>query len=662
MADLIDKAKSMIAPGPDKSVLERIKRSRAQANDKTAEWKECLEFARGNQYAYISSNNKLEHQATRGSADGKGKPNWRVRQSRNLIFPIIDGKVSAATQRVPGYEVVPSSTDAEDISGARLAEKIALAGYQNWSIRRATEAAVHLALVPGEAFAMPYWDSSIGPFLETEDGSTVGVGDIRVRIYSAPEVSWEPGCQFADSPYWVVEHARPIATVSSEDGFIGGKLTADAKLDWNGSVTEPSQMVLVTEYLERPCPLYPQGRHLIIANGKLAFPEGDYPLKDKAGRAIDSPCLHRLSYMIDPTSDRDQGLVKQLIEPQRTFNDAMNKVSEWKNVALFPQILAPVGSIDTRSRPTDEPGAIIYYNPIVGMEPKWRPVPPIPSELFSLADRMQSLMGSIASENQVPSQVESGKGIQSILERDRIAWQNFIVKLADWHSAIMRDCLLLVQRHYTEKRLIQYRGRTGWESIPDFMGMDIRGQSDARVSPGSLEPRTRAAIEQRVMNYAQMGWVSPEAAMAAIDGGNAEKLIESYELDIARANLVISKIRSGAFLQEPPRPIFPGEEAMDENGEPLDEVPGWMPRTGVDNLSVHKAIFSDWFKTDEWDATTPEGKEASLLYFSAVLDGEAKAAARAQELQAAEAQSAGMMNAAKPGLGTPQATLPAIPT
>jgi hypothetical protein len=658
--NLIEK---LVGPSaPEKSVMERIRRSRKQAEDLTPEWKECLEFARGNHYAFVSSRNKLTNQATKESYDGRGKPKWRVRQSRNLIFAILDSKISAATQRVPGYEVIPSTTDSEDVSGAKLAEKIALSGYESWSLRRATEAATYYALTTGEAFAFPYWDSGVGPFVETEQG-VVGIGDVRVKVYGAPEVSWEPGCQFDDSPFYVIEHARPIDSVKNEEGFLGTKLTPDAELDWRGEKTEPSQMVLVTEYLERPTAEYPNGRRMTIANGKLIFPADDYPLKGTDGRALDAPCLHRLSYMIDPSNDRDQGLVKQLIEPMRTFNDALNKVSEWKNVALSPQILAPVGSLDARTRPSDEPGSVVYYNPIVGHEPKWRPVPPIPSELFALADRMERLMGFISSDNQVPSQVESGKGIQSLLERDRLAWQNFIVKLADWHSAVMRDCLTLVQRYYTEPRVIQFRGRTGWESIRDFMGINLRNQTDVRVAPGSLEPRTRQAIEQRVMNYAQLGWVSPEAAMAAIDGGTAEKLIESYELDIARANLIISKLRSGEFLNEPPRPIFPGEEAMDpQTGEMLMEVPGWMPREGVDNVAVHKAVFSDWFKTDDWDTLAPEYKEASLLYFSALIEIETRQAERAKQLQAEEAMSQGMMNAAKPDMGTPQSSLPAIPS
>lgn len=660
VTELIEKLNTPSAP--ERSVLDRIRRSRRQADDKVPEWKECLEFVRGNHYAFINARNKLVNQATKESYDGRGKPKWRVRQSRNLIFAILDGKISAATQRVPGYEVIPTTADAEDIAGSKIAEKIALAGYENWSIRRATEAAVHYALTTGEAFAFPFWDQNVGPFVEAE-GSTIGIGDCRVRIYGAPEVSWEPGCQFADSPYYVIEHARPIDTVEKEDGFLGAKLTPDAELDWKGDKSEPSRMVLVTEYLERPCPEYPQGRWLTLANGKIIFPKSEYPLKDLEGRAIDSPCIHRLSYMIDPSSDRDQGLVKQLIEPMRTFNDALNKVSEWKNVALSPQILAPVGSLDSRTRPSDEPGSVVYYNPIVGHEPKWRPVPPIPSELFSLADRMERLMGFIASENQVPSQVESGKAIQVLLERDQLSWQNFITKLAEWHSRIMRDLLTLVQRHYTEPRIVQYRGRTGWESINDFLGADIRGQTDVRVAPGSLEPRTRQSIEQRVMNFAQLGWVSPEAAMSAINSGTGEKLVESYELDIARANLVISKLRAGTFLQEPMRPVFPGEEAMDpETGMPLSEVPGWMPRQGVDNVAVHRAVFSDWFKTDEWDSLDPQVKEASLLYFSALQDIEAREAQRAQQLQAEQAMAQGMTNAAKPDMGTPQSSLPAIPS
>jgi hypothetical protein len=75
------------------------------------------------------------------------------------------------------------------------------------------------------------------------------------------------------------------------------------------------------------------------------------------------------------------GLVEHLLDSQRTINDCTNKQLEWKNHALIPQLLAPVGSI--RTKRTDKPGAIIEYIPINGAVPEWQPIPPVPSELSS---------------------------------------------------------------------------------------------------------------------------------------------------------------------------------------------------------------------------------------------------------------------------------------
>jgi hypothetical protein len=90
-------------------------------------------------------------------------------------------------------------------------------------------------------------------------------------------------------------------------------------------------------------------------------------------------------------------------------------------------------------------------------------------------------------------------------------------------------------------------------------------------------------------------------------------------------------------------------------------MPGWMPRPMIDNVSVHRSVFGDWFKTDDWDNLAPEGKEAGLLYYSALLEIEQQEAARAQMMQAQEAEAQGMMNAAKPAIGAkPAASMPAV--
>jgi hypothetical protein len=381
------------------------------------------------------------------------------------------------------------------------------------------------------------------------------------------------------------------------------------------------------------------GRWITIANKRQILPERPYPCTDAQGNILDEHVLCKLSYFTDPDSDRDSGLVRHLLDAQRTINDCTNKQLEWKNLALAPQIVVENGEF--REKITDEPGAVYHYRGAGTV--RWREVPPIPGELSQLKEEAKRDMAQIAAQNEIPSQVESGRGIQVLIERDANRRQAFIARLADFHSTLMRHCLYLVQKHYTEDRLLKIKGRFGWEHIPDFQGSDLRGQADVRVAPGSIEPRTKAAVEQRIMTFAQAGWISPEAAMAAINGGTAEKLVESYELDVARANLMIQKIKEG------PEVLFSGEMRIEPDGR---EVPAWMPRP-FDNIQVHKSVFEDWMKTNDYDTLPQPMQVAAETYYQGLLQLEAEKAAADAQAQQMQAESLGMANAAKPQLPPP---------
>jgi hypothetical protein len=244
------------------------------------------------------------------------------------------------------------------------------------------------------------------------------------------------------------------------------------------------------------------------------------------------------------------------------------------------------------------------------------------------------------------------------------------------------------------------RGRFGPELIPDFRGAQLRSQVDVRVWPASIEPRSKQAIEQRVMNFAQLGWITPEAAMSAVYSGTAENLIEGYELDKARAFQVIQTIKDGSFITEPPRSVLPSEDAgpkLDEMGNPIPvlgpdgqpvmeagppgppdpmtgqpmpgpavpqyvketEVPGWLPRP-FDNIRVHKTVMEDWMKTTDYEMLDPPGKEAAHAYYDALLRLEAKKQAEQAQAQQDQAQAQGDFNAAKPQTAAPLPSLPGM--
>jgi hypothetical protein len=549
---------------------------------------------------------------------------------------------------VPGYEIDPSTTDPEDISAARLAGKVARYGYDKWGIQDVVERAVELAVVTDEAFVWPYWDATCGPIIDPAKG--IGVGDVKLRVFSGNEVFWEPGVRFEDSSWWCVQQARTIPDVERMAGFIDGKLVPDATS--SNSVGDQrkqsnTELVLVTEYLERPSRKNQNGRRLVIANDQIVCDPADYPCTDLGGRVSDEPVLHKLSYIIDPSNDRDMGLVRHVLDPLRTYLDCWNKQIQWKQMALNPQVIVKNGKL--LQKLTDRPGE--KYDFVGSGDVSWRQVPPVPDDLEKMKQSALAEIGRIVAQNDIPSQVEAGKAIETLIQADSQRRQPFIARLAAFHSRLMRACLCLVAEYYTEPRLLKIRGRFGPELIEDFKGSQLRSQVDVTVLPGTLAPYSRDQVQAKLTWIATTfpGYLSPEAAIAALDGGTAENLIQSYELDVARANMVIQKIKAGpqVFLAEP-MVTGPGGQM---------ETPSWMPRP-FDNIAVHKKVFGDWMKTVDYSSAPPEVQEAANLYYEGLQFLEQQQAQQAAVQQTQMAQQLGAANAGRPQAGSEMPDMP----
>jgi hypothetical protein len=978
VAAAVDKAKELLSPEPveiPQPIVERLKRGRDAMREGAPKRNECLAFARGDQYRWVDGKNVLQSQNTTTTIDGRGKPRHRIRQVRNLIFNIIEMEIASSVQKVPGYEVSPSSGEPRRETAAALAQKVALYGYDKWNLRHVTEHVCRLALIADEGFAWPYFDNTVGPYLpEDENGKRVGQGEIKVRVFSGNEVFWEPGVPFDDSRWIGIEQARDIPSVMEMEGYLGGKLTADGQKAETDKLNPQQKLVLVTDYLERPSPKNPEGRWITMANDRVIVGERPYPCLDGEGNVCDEPVLHKLTYSMDPENDRDSGLVRHLLDAQRTVNycvagetsvqtkdgprdarslagetvetltrdgryrpakwasygtqplwrvefsdgqeifatkehgwivrgktkdervvtedllgrrvpvvarepsapadrdewiagvrnglvygdgttatrhladgtpvrysrmsqyndncelierffpgehgerrevggrtmlttyglppelkaipdptrpvdylrgflagliaadgsvnsggavlvnsskredllqvgeiaraagvpttslrrtrggtaykedaelfalglnkgafvngavdenlllrpfhqmrmhgslkdrgvrmttrkvvavepterveevfcceepkteswvisggivtsNCNNKISEWAALAQNPQLLIVNGFL--KQKLTDEAGAV--YNVAGTGEMQWRPTPNTPQELFQLKEEASGEMNTIAGQLNLPSAGTSAKAFAAMIERETTRRANFIENLAQFHSRLMRHCLYLVQRHYTEPRLLMVRGPRGIQPIKDFYGAELLGEVDVRVAAGSLETLTHQAIEAKIMAFAERGWISPHAAMAAINAGTAENLIDSYERDVARANLIIQKVLEGPevlFSTPPRRPFFGEDPGLDpETGLPREFVSGWMPRP-FDDVKVQKDVFADWMKGTEYDDLDPPSQEAANQYYDALLEIEAKQQAQAAQAQALTAESLGMSNAAKPG-------------
>ncbi len=639
----------------------RVKRGKEAMSEGAPKRNECLRFARGRQYSWVDSQNTIREQETTSDYERRGgKARHRVRSVRNYIFDHVEVEVAGATQRVPGYDIAPTSTEPRRISAARLARKAIYYGYEQWSLDQATERTVRYAVVANEGFAWPYFDNTVGPYIETDvldekgeptgEKKTVGQGEIKVLVYGPNEVFWEPGLRFDESRWHAIEQARDIDSVMETDGYVGGKLDADAqKAETSDPDASQERLVLVTEYLERPTRKRPNGRWITLANNRVIIPERAYPCRDGEGKVLDEPVLHELHYAEDPDTGRNIGPVQFAIDPQRQLNHAVSKIAEWVNLMLNPQLIIQNGKV-LSGKLNDAPGAVVR---IAGAgEIKVREIPQIPPELFRQKEEAIADMGRIFAQNDIPNQVESAKGIQFVLEKDSSRRATFYKNLAKFHARLARHCLYLVQRHYTEPRLLKIRGEEGaLEPIQDFLGAELLGEVDVRVTADSLEPRTRESIEAKILAFADRGWVSPHEAMAAINSGTAEALVQSYEKDIARANLIIQKVKEGPkvlFGTAPRRPFSDEDPGIDEETQlPREFIPGWMPRS-FDNIAVQKAVIADWMKGTEYDDLEPPAQEAMNAVYDSFLQLEAKQQAQAAAAQMEQAESLGTANAARP--------------
>ena len=449
-----------------------------------------------------------------------------------------------------------------------MSEKVAIYGYDQWRMRGTAVNAVKTAIAHGgSSYCMPYWEPNVGPYVQVDE-DYVGQGDVRLIVLSGNEVYWEAGAEFETSPWWATERARVIQHVTQTPGYIGGKLAPNATTSDIPTDRRPSDnMVMVTEYFERPCPKYPRGRWLTISDGKvivdarLIDPRNeqvwqDYPLKDPDGTVLDEPLIHRLVYTHDPDDDDDLGLTWQLIDFQRMAQDCINKMGEYKNRGLNLQMLAPVNSLI--NQPDDVPNSVRYYKLSPnGEKPEWEDPPSaqILNALLQIFNVVLDQMNRVASYEDVqrrkrtsppaPRRPRSNSqwpaGNRSSATSRNGGRGSCATACCWWPATTRNPGPSRSAAGWAGKASRTSRARTSWARPTSASGRS------------SFEYLTKNQIMAKVQYYASMGWITGTQAIAAIEGGMAEKLTEGYDQDVAKVNRIINRIRDGSVMDMPTR-------------------------------------------------------------------------------------------------------------
>jgi hypothetical protein len=578
-------------------VAKKVAKDERAIHGYEPEWQEALAFFGGDQYVEISAvTGQLDRLEVR---EGGAKPRWRPRTQRNRLTRKVVAEASFLTSRIPSFDVDPPGGDPGADNQAQLGERILRWQFENLKLGDVAVDTIIYAILTGAGFVWPYWDSYSGDYIGEHDGAHLHEGDICASVLHQGEVLWETGVPFEESSWWCVRKAQPVDQVKANAEMNADNITPDAKQGlWEKPGTERGELVFKYEYLEKP-KKGGKGRWLTFANDRIIKKERPFPRRD--GKCP----LHMVRWFPQRYRGRHLGAGPALVAAQRGYNRTHNQITQWKNLTLIPQLMAPEGSIIGEY--SDEPGIVIQYRLRGGAKPEFRPVPEVPDSLFVSLDRALQDMDDVLGSHETPEQLESGSAIQADIERSSAARSMFIRHVAEWWGDLGLHILELTQAGYTEERLILVDGKFGPDRIPDFLGRDLGRLGRVSVRPDSIAPRSRQEQEGLIQYYADRQWIEPHQAMKALDAGTADVIINELMLDESKQHREIQRMQTlearltGSTADGTAAEIVDLEDAGRMSIQ-SDEFPMPMPN---DNHVVHQDVLRQWMKTRDFERQHP---------------------------------------------------------
>lgn len=527
----------------------------AQARQSFEEqWYYNMAFYFGRQWA-IWDKNALANRLIEPPA-----PRNRVRLTTNKIKPIIRREITKLTKAEPQAYVVPNTTEPTDIAAAKVAENLADWCFTTYNYNKARRTSTFWMTLTGIGITKVTCPEANGdilyepvipfhfyvPYIQEENLQSQPYV-IHARGYS-PEAVYEK--------YGV--EVRPDATTS-------GSTLEQRLFSAMGIKNTAGQQALsvVKEIWVKPCKNYPEGGLLVIADRKVIYAYDSKPKEpiEPEGNSLDAPVVTSLLGNVSTWSQCDfpfehneypfwkmdhiptgqfyaDSVIKDLIPLQKEYNRSRSQVIESKNRTSKPQMAYIKGSIDA-TKVTSEPGLMIPVNP--GFEkPEYLRQPEIPGYVIQEFDRMQRDIDDVSNQFEVakgrtPPGVEAASAIAYLQEENDDVLYTTIASIEDATTGIGRHTLSLVQQFWDESKIVKVVSRNNSLEAKLFKISSINDNTDFRIEPQSMAPRSRAARQAFIVDLMDKGVLLPEQGLRYLQMSETNRLYDELQVDSRQA-------------------------------------------------------------------------------------------------------------------------------
>lgn len=301
--------------------------------------------------------------------------------------------------------------------------------------------------------------------------------------------------------------------------------------------------VTVNELWYRPCRRHPKGIYAVWTGREVLIPPTDFPYAH--GRLP----FTQLGQIKRPGSIYYASAVKYLRSPQMELNKYHAQKIINRELMANAKWWIP-SDLELEQPPNSAPGQILTGNSQGGqLRPELIQGMPFPDnqEGAWLVDEMMNVVGlHEVSQGQVPGRVEAAKAIELLKESDTSRQATLLdtIKLAI--SEGFWQILMLAKQYVSEEQIVQTYSREGVPEVHRFKAKELKPGMRVRVSMTTGLSRSRAARQEQLMRYWEVGIIRDPEVLAELLEVPVPTLVPARAYDIR-----LARNENYAIVQDP---------------------------------------------------------------------------------------------------------------
>lgn len=531
-------------------VKSEFDRRRKERHFLELQWQLNVNFKNDNQYCDINWNT--------GRIEETRLMYWFTeREVHNHIAPTIETRMAKLKRLNVSLKTRPASNDRNDLSAARVTNKIFESIASDKSLRDLQAVANAWAETCGTVFWRNGWNAKAGNVVgeyrvEGEEPRVTYMGDLEIEVVPPHEIYPETLQIMTIEGQPSIIRAKALSVQEIEDNwgkkvepesidtyiYSGSDYTGGGALQRSSagkySVSRLDSHALVMEYYEKPTQKYPEGRLIICTRIQLLY-AGNLPLPVGEGDAPGYPFVLQKCTEIEGQFF-GKAIIDRLIPLQRRYNAIRNRKAEYLNRCTIGNFVAEEGSVDADHLEQNgiAPGDIILVKRGTQLTPSFMQYPPLPSTFEEEAQAIMSDfytisgVSEISRDSSAPTGANSGLALQILQEQDDT---RLSITAENIKSAMIRcakQWVRILRKYADEERMVKTVGKNSRVDVLSWKGSDLTSD-DIYIEAQTLLSETLAQRRQMVFDLLKSGlFIDPETGGITKEGRS--KVFELLEL------------------------------------------------------------------------------------------------------------------------------------